>query len=324
MNDDPRKDTAKGEPETARALLAARRYGAGALYPFLGPGSGEDPLGTDAGKPQRKATVLDARAAAVTEFRESAEWGDSLEAGPWNFCVPEGSDSFDLARRLYAEAFAGCPPTSLRHVVYCGAEEESVHKALVSLGFGLEQVYGYRSLAGTESSGVGATRGVGAGGQTTAAPGLRVGRLGEANRRDLDALWDLVVREHAEGPTWAGLPASYGAAVKEGFSELWADPEATVFVAYEGDLPAGYQCWFADSPGVAELSVGAVLPDRRGRGIGTALFDAAAADFAGRGFGTVITDWRSANLSSSRFWPARGFAPYLYRFVRRFHPYQLR
>jgi len=307
------RDSARVDPASVRAFLDAARERALGRYPFL-----EASLPVGEGAVPGMTVSTDGSGTITGTIRvspkESAEWGDSVEVAPWALWVAPGNDAFETLRALYAEAFRSAPNTAYRHVVYADAGDRAVMDALVSLGFGMEQAYASRPI---ETALALAAPGA-------PAAGIRILPLAEENRADIDLLSDLVIREHAAGPTWSGLPETYEAAVKRGFSVMYADPEAYCLMAYEGEVPVGYQCWFPESDAVAELSVGAVVPGKRGRGVGTALFLAGLAELARRGYTTAVTDWRTANLSSSRFWPKCGFTPYLYRFVRRFHPYQLR
>lgn len=91
-------------------------------------------------------------------------------------------------------------------------------------------------------------------------------------------------------------------------------PEAAALLAARGrellHLPTPY----------LYLSVAGTLPGFRGRGIGIALTQHALSAARADGWHVCETDWRSTNLLSSRFWPRRGFRPYLYRLSRLIDP----
>jgi GNAT superfamily N-acetyltransferase len=74
------------------------------------------------------------------------------------------------------------------------------------------------------------------------------------------------------------------------------------------------------TPGAIEIAAAATVPEERGRGVGLALTAAGVAAAQDAGYAVCFTDWRTTNPLSSSFWPARGFAPYLYRLVRRLPP----
>jgi len=71
------------------------------------------------------------------------------------------------------------------------------------------------------------------------------------------------------------------------------------------------------SDGAVELGAAATVPEERGRGVGLALTAAGVAAAQDAGYAVCFSDWRTANPLSSTCWQARGFAPYLFRMVRR-------
>lgn len=164
-------------------------------------------------------------------------------------------------------------------------------------------------------------------------------RIVKGSAADIDALeplWVAVHRAHAasmpelapyvtDAETWAERRALYG--------ELLAKPDTVLLLARGGEGIVGYalahvlaagDTWIADTwrtgRRVAEIESLSVLPEHRGRGIGTALLDALDAELAALGIADVIVGALAGNERALELYTRRGFRPtwlYLSRFSGR-------
>ena len=172
---------------------------------------------------------------------------------------------------------------------------------LFSLGFGLQHVHAAKPVP------------------RPSPPDPRVRR---ATRADIPALArvDVSFHEHlVSSPVFSGLTVTtYAAAVQE-WEEDFDDPAFAVLVAEVDAAVVGTAigCDISKSPAnagllaptpAAHLAFAAVLPDARGRGLGTALAAAVEAWAHAEGYPVICTDWRAANLEADRTWSGRGYA----------------
>jgi ribosomal protein S18 acetylase RimI-like enzyme len=109
---------------------------------------------------------------------------------------------------------------------------------------------------------------------------------------------------------------------------LAREPDSFVVAAREGDRYVGYAfvrvcsganfaaSWSASDP-LAELAILAVLPDSRGRGIGSALLDAVEARLCELGIDDMIVGVITTNVDAMRLYERRGALPFLTHFVQR-------
>jgi ribosomal protein S18 acetylase RimI-like enzyme len=147
-----------------------------------------------------------------------------------------------------------------------------------------------------------------------------------AEPADLDAAimpMAALIWKHQAGPaSFTGLVPPPADQLHASWEESFGLPDDTLFVAELDGRAAGFVLLYPDEPDVGigaghvRLSTQAVVPELRGRGIGTALTDHALRWAANAGHDAVTTDWRVPNLLSSRFWPARGFRPTFHRLHR--------
>jgi ribosomal protein S18 acetylase RimI-like enzyme len=167
---------------------------------------------------------------------------------------------------------------------------------------------------------------------------LDILRGSEADIPSLEQLWVAVHHVHqasmpelapyvSDAETWSERKALY--------TELFRKPETFLFLArVQGEL-VGYalghvlgsaESWWSDTwrtgDRVGELESISVLPEHRGRGIGSALLDVVEAEFAGLGVDDQVIGVLPGNVDAVRLYERRGFRPtwlYLSRFARRGH-----
>jgi ribosomal protein S18 acetylase RimI-like enzyme len=164
-------------------------------------------------------------------------------------------------------------------------------------------------------------------------------RIVKGSASDLDSLeplWVAVHRAHvasmpelapyvSDAETWAERRVLYEA--------VFAKPGTVLLLAFDGDALIGYalshvlplaETWIADTwrtgPRIAEVESLSVLPEYRGRGIGTALMDALDREIEALGVDDVIVGALAGNEDALRLYRRRGFRPtwlYLSRFAGR-------
>lgn len=219
-------------------------------------------------------------------------------------------------RELYAAAAGrwverGC----LDHYVVAPVLDDVV-AIWFELGFGLEQIYGIRSLA------------------TEIPHRQRVhASITRATEEDLPRLLPLIdtIARYQSGSPVFGINLAGIEDFEEGHRELLERADCHYWLASVNDRPAGYAVFVpigVDEPylprAAIELHVAAVADEVRGTGIGGALTSAGLRGAREAGFEYCVTDWRSANLLSSRMWTRWDFRPWAYRLHRtidrRFNP----
>ncbi|MDQ4027696.1 MAG: GNAT family N-acetyltransferase [Actinomycetota bacterium] len=177
-----------------------------------------------------------------------------------------------------------------------------------ALGFGLEQVYGIRSLA------------------TEIAHRRRVrASITRATVEDLPSLLPLIdtIARYQSGSPVFGINLAAVEDFEEGHRELLERADCHYWLASVDDRVAGYAVFVpigADEPhlpsATIELHVAAVADEMRGTGVGGALTSAGLRGARDAGFEYCVTDWRSANPLSSRMWTRWDFQPWAYRLHR--------
>jgi ribosomal protein S18 acetylase RimI-like enzyme len=152
----------------------------------------------------------------------------------------------------------------------------------------------------------------------------------------LEPLWVAVHRAHAaampelapyvsDAETWAERRVLY--------ASVLAKPDTVLLLARDGEELIGYalahvepveDTWIADTwrtgRRVAEIESLSVLPEHRGRGIGSALMDAVDRELEALGIGDVFVGALAGNEDALRLYRRRGFRPtwlYLSRFAGR-------
>jgi len=281
------------EPAAARAALAA-------IW------SAADASGVAAWRDERLVGYLIA-APQVDTVRGRTAWvryaGHALAPG----------EDAELYRDLYAAASPqwlarGC----FAHYAMIPAMDQAALAAWFALSFGKEQAHGLRELGEAEESA----------GETAMPYAIR-----RAGPDDLEALLEVadLIAAHQAGPPVYGvfLPESR-ADWREGYAELLAGSNVTVWIAEHAGTVLGFQIYVPEEAKdslftperCVELHLAATRVAERGRGLGRALTEHGLRAARAAGFGSCATDWRVTNLLSSRFWPRRGFRPVAYRLFR--------
>jgi ribosomal-protein-alanine N-acetyltransferase len=92
----------------------------------------------------------------------------------------------------------------------------------------------------------------------------------------------------------------------EGFREVFGMPGTVALVMTDRDQPIGYFL-AREILGTAEVLNLAVLPERRGRGLGAVLLDAGLAAVRARGGSEVFLEVRASNGVAQALYAGRGF-----------------
>jgi GNAT superfamily N-acetyltransferase len=217
----------------------------------------------------------------------------------------EQGESPELYRDLYAAAAPRWVETGhLDHYVVVAADD-AVLDAWYRLSFAQQQVHAALDLGPVKMS---------------EPRGFTV-RLGGPD--DLEAAMSLafaIFDHQAEAPTWTGVPKPPEDEVRESYAEFLADPGVTYFLAERDGDPVGHLALERESESSVYHAIAATVPETRGLGVGKSLTETALHWAHEQGYATCVTDWRTANLLSSRFWPARGFRPTAYRLYRSISP----
>lgn len=148
---------------------------------------------------------------------------------------------------------------------------------------------------------------------------MTIARIGPERAGELEAPYRALHRQHAEvAPTLAGMPARSEAeswASRLGKYAVWlAEPGAFALLASGGDraigfavvtVSGGYDGWEGPER-LGEVRDIAVVPESRGRGVGSRLLETAAAELAGAGVPRYRLTVLSANRDAIRFYERHG------------------
>jgi ribosomal protein S18 acetylase RimI-like enzyme len=164
-------------------------------------------------------------------------------------------------------------------------------------------------------------------------PGDLIRRGGPDDLPRLEPLWVSVHHRHAESmpelapyvddaTTWAVRSALY--------AELLAKPDTVLLLASAGEELVGYglahvmraeEGWAADTwvtgPRIGEIESLAVLPEHRGRGLGSELLDGLERALRDHGVTDLVLGVLPGNTGALRLYERRGYRPtwmYLSRF----------
>lgn len=224
----------------------------------------------------------------------------------------------EFGPELYRDLYAALSPRWLEggyfeHYVLVPATDRPALDAWFSLSFGLEQVYAIRELAGSETAAL------------VKETALEIRQATLDDKEQVLQLAEVIGRHQAGSPVYAPFLPENADELREGFTELLSDPDATLWLAFKDRQVLGYQLQVPAKTmpenllvpeHCTELAVAATLAQARGQGIGHALTDHALSAAQKMGFTYCVTDWRTTNLLSSRFWPRLGFRPAYYRLRR--------
>ena len=157
----------------------------------------------------------------------------------------------------------------------------------------------------------------------------RVLRVGADWIPRFEPLWESLRQYHvAIAPHLAALAPvrrpEESWAVRRGLYEQWlAEPDAFAMVALAGDEPVGYalvswrppeESWVTGDR-VAELETLAVLPERRGEGVGRALMEAVFQELRRLGVREWAVGAVATNAGAIRFYERLGVVPFIRSFL---------
>jgi GNAT superfamily N-acetyltransferase len=160
---------------------------------------------------------------------------------------------------------------------------------------------------------------------------MRIVRAGIERIDELQPLWESLHEHHATiAPHMEQLgpvrnPCDSWAVRRELYEDWLSEPESFVLLAEADGQPIGYalvhlrgpeQTWqTGDRIGVLETL--AVLPDERGRGVGSALFERIYAELRALGVNELEVAVISKNAEALRFYERHGLLPFTVSFMGR-------
>jgi ribosomal protein S18 acetylase RimI-like enzyme len=158
---------------------------------------------------------------------------------------------------------------------------------------------------------------------------LEIVRAGEERKDDLRPLWESLSQHHAEvAPQLTAVgerraPEDSWAVRRALYKGLFAEPDTFVLIAEHRSSPVGYalvhlrgpeETW-ASGDRVAELETLTVLPDSRGRGIGTALLEAVFSELRALGVRQWAVGSIASNADAIRFYEGFDVIPFMVAFI---------
>ena len=183
------------------------------------------------------------------------------------------------------------------------AGDEGAVASFARLGFGIDQVKGFRP----------------------AAPAAWDPRVRRALPEDMPRLVELAeeVQEfHAGPPMWRPPEPGVSQMVERGYRRAIEDGPAGLHLLVVAGIPGGRLAGVMQAApdgqftGAVTIGLAGVTQRFRSTGVGTALLNAVTDWSAGLGFARCGAGWTSANPVSDRFWRSRGLVPQAYRMSR--------
>jgi ribosomal protein S18 acetylase RimI-like enzyme len=163
--------------------------------------------------------------------------------------------------------------------------------------------------------------------------GLAIVSVAEAHLDELEPLWRALYDHHNDvTPHLRGRERTFAEAwesrrrTERGWLE--SEPRSFVLAAESGDRRIGYalvrvrsgagfaESWSVSDP-LADLATLAVLPEFRGRGIGSALLNAAEARLREMGIEDMTIGVIATNARAMSFYERRGAVPFLTQLIQR-------
>jgi GNAT superfamily N-acetyltransferase len=193
---------------------------------------------------------------------------------------------------------------AFEHTVAVSAHDQDTVTCFFELGFGVDQVKGFRPVSRSGAPARNAQR----------------IRLRTARPEDMARMLDLTVelqRFHAGPPILRPALVDLRA-IRDSFLTALDDDRQLLLVAEEhgrlmGMMQAGPDNRYV---GAATIGIAVVAASSRSVGVGTALLSGVEEWAAGRGFGTYGAEWSSANIVSDAFWRGRGMVPAHFKLTR--------
>jgi GNAT superfamily N-acetyltransferase len=183
------------------------------------------------------------------------------------------------------------------------AADEGVVTSFARLGFGIDQVKGFRP----------------------AAPAAWDPRVRRALPEDIPRLVELAeeVQEfHARPPMWRQPQPGVSEVVERGYRRALEGGPAGLHLLVVAGIPGSRLIGLMQAApdgqftGAVTIGLAGVTQRFRSTGVGTALLTAVTDWSAGLGFTRCGAGWTSANPVSDRFWRSRGLVPQAYRMSR--------
>jgi len=151
---------------------------------------------------------------------------------------------------------------------------------------------------------------------------IAITRSGADRIDELQPLWKALQDHHASlCETLAGLRPRTAedswAAARQKYAEWLSDTDAFVLIAEQAGLPVGYALVTLGDPywgwvtgeRVADVDTLSVLPEARGREVGTKLMDAVESELDRRGVREFRVVVLAPNAEALRFYERRGLSP---------------
>lgn len=199
------------------------------------------------------------------------------------------------------------------HFVFVPAGNQAVIESWFKLGFTYQQVYSLLDLRTKEIN---------------VKPNEKI-KIRKGVKTDSDELRNVaewISIHQAKAPAWSPTMPEDLEEIREGYSEIVTDEEASIWFAIENDRIVGLEAfWPLEASennmiipdNCIELKVGATKADKRKLGIGTMLTSYCLDEVKAMGYDYCLTDWYMLNLLSSTFWPKMGFKPVMHRLTRK-------
>ena len=203
------------------------------------------------------------------------------------------------------------------HYLYVSAADTDILNALFDIGFGKERVDALLDLNSEAIPSLDEPK------------NLTIRQAGEGDAMLLGGFSGVIMRALANAPYWHPTMPEDWDDLYEGWSELAADKEWTVWLALDGPHALGMIGFRPEAeaptqmlvaPSTVYLSVAATHPEARGRGVSTELTQHGLAHAREAGYNVCYTNWISPNFLASRFWPRFGFQDVAYRVAKKVNP----
>ena len=203
------------------------------------------------------------------------------------------------------------------HGLYISAADPQIIEALFNIGFGKERVDALLDLKTLSIP------------EAEPLANIVIRRAGPGDSDHLVNLSGIIMRALFNAPYWhPTVPEEYQE-LRQGWAELADDKNWIVWLAFEGDHVVGATGFRPQSETDGDmlacarniyLSIAAIIPESRGRGISTALTWHGLKRARQAGFEICYTNWISPNLPASRHWPKYGFQEVACRLSKRIDP----
>lgn len=224
------------------------------------------------------------------------------------------NQSEELYRLLYAlVAEEWVDKGHFNHFVFAPAGNNAALESWFKLGFTYQQVYSLLDLRAKEIN-------VKSNEKITIRKGVAT------DSDELRNVADWISIHQAKAPGWIPIMPETLEEIRDGYSEIISDEEASLWLALENEQIVGLEAFWpleaSDTNMLTpdkciELKVGATKADKRKQGIGTILTSYSLDKVEEMGYDYCFTDWYMLNLLSSTFWPKMGFKPVMHRLIRK-------